>query len=917
MAAVDVHNSGFNERTQFPASELTRYAGDSAPARNETAPPPVTADNSAFYALSDGTVRQLALDVDAGTGETDVIAEIGASPVGSPAIEGDFVYVPADDGRLYQVAVGGGGFFSDYSKGDVRWTYPNADAVPLERITGGVTVTDGNVLLASENAIHSVSTDGSVRWRFPMDNSPKGPVAHRDGFTYVGGENGVVAVSAEGGKPKEVWRNERGTDSHVVAAHNRLFLTDSRNSEVVSIARRSATGDPWPSTDATPTTASRETATDDDGSLDLPTIGRETPISKPEAPVGHTEWSVGAGGMARHSPVTAPTITPSALLVGTDSGVVALDPATGKYLWSFDGGREHRQPVASGGLVYVIDDAGIIHILDTLANGKEIASIDTGLEPSSPPTVFKRTILQTGGGNDRQAIDAITGSTGVELLEDPIEKKRELAKKIDEKTRTHVEDEKMANQAIDRIKSAVEADELSVGVGRESIRRLTDAERLTWYASNVYYGGLDDSDEDGQYDHLPVSRFVTNEDGEKVPNDEFLTYQGTVHDDAPLPLVERTAMFVASTAVELALALVPTKTLKKVKNQSADTDDVLTIAQYADKVDEEDGRELLDAAEGAKRQNDPLTATLKSMFGGSSILSNPIANAAKEIVRAIETAHTSGVEAAKDAIENSDKIPERVQECLLDALDEVPTSMLVNVPGVGHVIVGEYLLDMVDVVKACLADVIRPGLERLVEQGCGYDTDQSLWPDWEDAVRKSCKTATDTVASTNPAVKGFEAFDEVTLGRTLRQATNTDEFDRLKRYDRLPGTRQQTRRAMSDGIQLMRIIATFTHEMVDAAKLNLANEGGKTAVFTSRKNVLTWMEDTFGATAEEGTWKEGAILGSYYAVAAVLDVLKNVFTVGHELGKALVGLGSLYSINHAHSTASRGILRGKAEVDHL
>jgi outer membrane protein assembly factor BamB len=79
----------------------------------------------------------------------------------------------------------------------------------------------------------------------------------------------------------------------------------------------------------------------------------------PDAPVG-TLWSVSTPGLIKSNPAVVGDLL---VIVGGDTHVLGLDPATGEQRWSSAAGGYVGSPAASGDLAYVASDDGSLAAL--------------------------------------------------------------------------------------------------------------------------------------------------------------------------------------------------------------------------------------------------------------------------------------------------------------------------------------------------------------------------------------------------------------------------------------------------------------------------------------------------------------------------------------------------------------------------
>jgi outer membrane protein assembly factor BamB len=291
----------------------------------------------------------------------------------------------------------------DAKSGDVEWTLtPRRDEQPLERDDGrlellGVT-TDG--VYVSERyeddwtTVYALNLDGSVRWHTTYDDYVLGAAATEEGL-YLSSPR-FHARDAETGDVR--WRVD-GNYSGPVAVNGTLYATRRDGLTAFDPADGSVR---WQAT-----TRSRPRWTHDGGTIYA--IDRKRLLAL-DASTGRERWRYDDAHY-----LESPTPHDNSLYVGTDNGILALDPSDGSLRWEFgrhSDSEHHTFGVAVGDAVYVHAGTGF-YCLDS-ADGEPQWRLDRRAVTEFTPVDG---ILYAGDGYESAfAIDAAVESTTGEAI---------------------------------------------------------------------------------------------------------------------------------------------------------------------------------------------------------------------------------------------------------------------------------------------------------------------------------------------------------------------------------------------------------------------------------------------------------------------------------------------------------------------
>jgi outer membrane protein assembly factor BamB len=323
-------------------------------ANGPCAPNPAVAGDTVYAPCDDGTLYAL----DANTGE--VRWTFQGEPFWEIAVAGDLAYVLAGPGTLYAV---------DIATGQELWRY---DA---KELATSPAVADGLVVAGTPNGqlVGIDAATGEERWRYQVTTGGGvRPPALLDGVAYVGSETGdFTAIDSESGEL--IWTVDTGENATGTAtvADGIAYIGTAADDRTGSLAAYvAATGQLLWRRDDPMHTPSISAGAGYSGSADGTVYAFDTAT-------GDERWRIQVGGVARPLAVAGDILyIPS----DGDRTVYAVDTATGAELWhvAVDGGINGSISVTDG-RVFVATMSGVIQ-----AFGESEQGIDPGLPSASP-----------------------------------------------------------------------------------------------------------------------------------------------------------------------------------------------------------------------------------------------------------------------------------------------------------------------------------------------------------------------------------------------------------------------------------------------------------------------------------------------------------------------------------------------------
>ncbi|MGR6919451.1 outer membrane protein assembly factor BamB family protein [[Actinomadura] parvosata] len=329
------------------------------------------------YAGADDMIHALA----AASGRPRWSYRLGSDVAAAPVVSGGVVYVAVSDGRVVAL---------DASTGRARWSRRLGAQGDLVVAAGRVHVNAGDSAIAALDA-----ADGRTLWRFQAGGALRVPTSVSSGVVYSGSDHGTVyAVDARTGRAR--WRSRiagRSDPMTVVAADG---LVHAGSESGVVHALDAATGAPrWRARLGSLAFGPLVIG----GTIYAGGLGTTYAL---DASTGRRLWTFSAPGDRLYN-VTAPTVARGLAYLGGPDGklhaleatsgrerwnrsaeagngitvvdgtvytggdgdsLLALDAATGAIRWSAPiGGEIGREPVVSGGLVYVGSSNGIVYAI--------------------------------------------------------------------------------------------------------------------------------------------------------------------------------------------------------------------------------------------------------------------------------------------------------------------------------------------------------------------------------------------------------------------------------------------------------------------------------------------------------------------------------------------------------------------------
>jgi outer membrane protein assembly factor BamB len=280
------------------------------------------------------------------------------------AVVGELAYASSDDGVLHAL---------DITTGDERWTYSAAEP-PIS----GPVLADGAVhIFGGDGVLHAIdAATGVGRWRSTTPIAGPSNASATNGAIFVGTADGaLVAIDAATGD--EMWRLEVSRTGGQVAsaavasgivyagsAGGRFVAVDAADGSVVW---EFDTGAAIAGTTVVADGIVYLFGTADDGTGVLVALDETT---------GAERWRI-------DRPVFTPAVANGVAYAGSERiGVFALDPGTGRELWTFPVSGPARPLAVADDVVYVPADLEHrIYALDA-ATGAELwrYDVDSGID---------------------------------------------------------------------------------------------------------------------------------------------------------------------------------------------------------------------------------------------------------------------------------------------------------------------------------------------------------------------------------------------------------------------------------------------------------------------------------------------------------------------------------------------------------
>ncbi|MFI5941095.1 PQQ-binding-like beta-propeller repeat protein [Streptomyces uncialis] len=275
---------------------------------------------------------------------------------GTPAVDGDLVYVTSFEVHALDVATGRRRFKTR----DVAWSMAVSD--------GRVLASDGPTLYALD------AREGTDLWRLPTD-----------GWIYsLRAERGTVVTGTRGGGV-QAWEASGGQKLWEVTGAQTDFETPEAGPAL------------------------------HDGTV---YIWRDARLRALEARTGEERWSYPIGDAASCGGVPV-RITPAPdgnVYLSAGTRVLAVDIATGHVRWHFEAPAVFLAPPAfapgpavTGGGVYLADYLGTVYALDA-ADGRDRWRIATEPRSSVDPVLVADGHVHVGSGKGLYTLDAVTGT---------------------------------------------------------------------------------------------------------------------------------------------------------------------------------------------------------------------------------------------------------------------------------------------------------------------------------------------------------------------------------------------------------------------------------------------------------------------------------------------------------------------------
>ncbi|MBI2170621.1 MAG: PQQ-binding-like beta-propeller repeat protein [Chloroflexi bacterium] len=294
--------------------------------------------------------RVLALDTRSGNPRFAFPPE-GQDPLeglyGTPALVDGVLYVGSYDSKTKDKHPKGKVFALNASDLSEKWKYPN-DVTGIDRIVGGITVTQGGLVLfgASDGFVRALrASNGFKEWEFKTDKPVWSTPTVAGDTVYVGSlDHNLYALSLASGEP--MWASPFSAGGAIVStpavAGDKVFV----------------------------------------GSFDRK-------LYAVDAATGREAWRFQGEGWFWSSPVSQGKRVYAA---DTKGVLYALDMGTGREVWRSNLEKPVlSSPVIVEGNLVVATDGGIIYVL-SLATGAQVSSYNVGAQVQAPLTANGQTV---------------------------------------------------------------------------------------------------------------------------------------------------------------------------------------------------------------------------------------------------------------------------------------------------------------------------------------------------------------------------------------------------------------------------------------------------------------------------------------------------------------------------------------------
>lgn len=261
-----------------------------------------------------------------------------------PMVNGDIVYIGADDNQMHAV---------DAKTGEAIWSYETAD-----NVTSAAVIADDQLYFGSwDGAIYALDTTGELGWKYRTDGWVSAtPVLHGENL-YVGSQDGVFyALAAKSGQL--VWRyRTRGRIEAGAAITDKLIVFASTDGYIHALDLENGQRQ-WDfytegAVIAAPVVAGNR--------VYVASLNRT--LHALDATQGDLLWTF----TAETAIGATPAVTNSAVFIGTDDGtVLALSTENGRPIWQQATGEMIRStPTIWNGLLFVGTNSGNLYALDS------------------------------------------------------------------------------------------------------------------------------------------------------------------------------------------------------------------------------------------------------------------------------------------------------------------------------------------------------------------------------------------------------------------------------------------------------------------------------------------------------------------------------------------------------------------------
>lgn len=920
MARRDASHTAASPRTGYPVASLhtawdtTSHSTESAAnTTNLTPGMPAAVGTTVFVPGLDGSVTAVSLD----TGQQLWRRKLDGSPVATtPAVLADRVYVGTQAGRVFAVNRSTGSVewqfphgtttseTTQYGRGTQTTTASHTDSPTIDgSFTTGATVTSHGVYIQSDHPhrVYSLTPHtGEKRWEAEIgDYAAVAPVTVAGINIYVPVRYGFLTFQEQRHRETKIglgWKLLLPTASTPVYHKGHIYLVTAQNTLVCL--------------DGT-TAGAYVQRGGDEQTVSNATVANEPAIN----PSRRIQWQLNNSNLAF---VGNPALSGSNLFCTlADGGLASVDITTGKVNGLAIGTNITTSPTASGGLVYAGSDDGTLYILDGLT-ASVITTVETGIKFQSDVIVTRDTLLtntvsqppatltpanttdtttahqaQTETRGDpaatRERLVAFTGEADASALSPAIEGKLNVAQQIDANSE-RLNDQQLADTATARLETALSNGDISYSTARGAVDRLYWAERVTERLTAILSdrGTITATKQYAHQNRQPNS--------DSTNNSSVTGHDGTVLSTPATQkyLAKDTARAILKAGLDILLELLGIGLGKALRGTTSAARSSGTSAGLLD--------------EAYKSMGDRIA--LKNMTGGHPQLGYAFREFAELTLDLILISRYGSKEAAEHYVrELAEKgvIDEKMMNDLLDLINNHVNGVRNTALKKGSQETSKYLSK--DDSKGFLAGLASYFIKQtapLVQAAAEVGV-----PDEYEGHLPNMPSAAAAAPASAGIVGTTHAWENKTIQNGLESLTAKEKYSRIKRYDQLPGSRQNAADAQSHFINQLEEKTLTIYDTLDTLDFKFEATGKQYAnaadnIFTIDEEFKYTQEgsliDTAQDTKNKAYWN--FMKGVRTASKPIMDPISN-------LSKAGFGMSSVWFLMHYHNRAANQIIKGK------